>query len=138
MSERALREHAAACDQCRDDPPPIAPIAAGLDAGAPRLDIGRLSLLAMTRALPELEARNPALFRRRVARALGLSLLPLPLVLAIDVLLLFGIYSAAATLLPAGIALYIAASYALMLAIGIGLAYAAVPLLLARRAVDLQ
>jgi hypothetical protein len=128
-----LSDHAAGCDECRAAEVPVARIAALLDADVPRLDIGRLSLLAMTRVAPELEARDPALFWRRVTRALGLSLLPLPLVLAFDAVLLAAIYRAAAALLPSGVATYLVASYGLTVLIGIGLAYAAVPLLLSRR-----
>jgi hypothetical protein len=130
---RALTEHVESCAECAAAAVPAARIGALLDAEAAAVDPARLSRLVLARMAPELAARSPAAFWRRVVRALGVSLLPLPAVLLADAVLLLAIYHAATILLPSSIALYLVASHAVTVLVGIGLAYAAIPLLLARR-----
>jgi hypothetical protein len=130
---RALTEHVESCAACAAAAVPAARIGVLLDAEAAAVDAARLSRLVLARMAPELAARSPAAFWRRVVCALGVSLLPLPVVLLADGVLLLAIYRAATVLLPSSIALYLAASYAVTVLIGIGLAYAAIPLLVARR-----
>jgi hypothetical protein len=103
------------------------------DADAPRLDVASLSQRAMAHAAPLLAMHAQRQFRRRVVRTLGLALLPLPLVLGLDALLLGALYEVAAAWLPSGIAAYVVISYGVALLVGLGLTYASIPLLLAWR-----
>jgi len=132
--ENALDAHVHDCADCRATAPPIDRLRAMLDTGGVAVDPALLSHLALARLAPELEARARAVFWRRVGRALGLALLPLPLVLALDALLLTGLYGLAAAWLPSGVATYVVLSYAVQFLVLIGAAYAAIPLLVARTA----
>jgi hypothetical protein len=127
----ALEAHARACDDCRAAPPPLEQLRNALEAGA-EPDAGRLTQLALSRLLPELRARAQTAFWHRLARVLGIALLPLPLVLAADVWLLGRVYELAAAWLPSPLAVYIVVSYAASALVVIGITYAAIPLLLAR------
>lgn len=106
-------------------------LAAALAAGRVTIDAEALSARALAAAAPLLAAR--AAFWPRLARVLGLSLVPLPLLLAANAVLVVWLHGLAAAWLGDGVALYLAASYALAALVGLGLAYAAIPLLLARR-----
>src|SRR5262249_56380391 len=66
-------------------------------------------------------------------RALAIALLPLPLILAADWFLVRGAHALLSGLLPDALSLYLAGSYAVLLATLLGLTYAAVPLLAARQ-----
>jgi len=101
------------------------------DSGA--ADPAALSRRALAHVAPELAARARLMYRRRVLRALALALLPLPLVLGAEVLLLGWLWALATAWLPAGVAATLVASYAMAALAGLGLAYAAIPLLLAPR-----
>lgn len=135
MSDRPdnpLAEHARACDDCRADAPPIAPLAALLDGASVEVDAAHLSRLAFAAVVPELRARAEAAFWRRLRTVLAIALLPLPLVIAADVFVLGWFYQVIAAWLPATLALYLVVSYGAWLLVAIGSAYAAIPLLLAR------
>jgi hypothetical protein len=130
--DNPLAAHARECDDCGAAAPPLAELAARLDADALEIDAARLSAAALALVLPELQAYAQAAFWRRLVRALAVALLPLPLVLAADLWLLGWLYDLAAAWLPSGIALYLVASYAVSALVVIGAAYAAIPLLIAR------
>ena len=98
------------------------------------IDAAALSTRALDAARPQLAAR--AAFWPRLARVLGVSLVPLPALIAANVALVTWLYGAAAAWLPSGVALYLAVSYAATALVGLGLAYASIPLLLARRPPD--
>jgi hypothetical protein len=132
--ESALEAHGRDCADCGAAPPPVDRLRRMLDTGGVAVDAAMLSRLALARLAPELAARARALFWRRVGRALGLALLPLPVVLALDALLLTGLYGLAAAWLPSGVATYVVLSYAVQFLVLIGAAYAAIPLLVARAA----
>lgn len=132
--ESALEAHARECADCDAAPLPIDRLRSMLDTGGVAVDPALLSSLTLARLAPELEARARAMFWRRVGRVLGLALLPLPVVLAIDALLLTGLYGLAAAWLPSGVATYVVLSYAVQFLVLIGAAYAAIPLLVARAA----
>ena len=102
-------------------------------ADHPAIDTAALSRRTLAHVGSALQARARITFRRRVARTLGLALLPLPLVLAVDALLLGWFYELAAAWLPSSVATYLVASYGLAVLVGLGLAYASIPLLLAWR-----
>lgn len=117
------------------DAPQLDPrLAAAFAAGRVHLDAAALSAATLERAGPLLAAR--AAFWPRLARVLGLSLVPLPPLVAANVTLVAWIYGGAASWLGSGVALYLAGSYALAAALGLGLSYASIPLLLARPSTD--
>jgi len=128
----ALEAHAHGCDDCRAAPPPLEQIRSALDAGSAEPDAARLTQLALAPLLPELRVRAQTAFWRRLVHVLGVALLPLPLVLAADLWLLGRLYELAAAWLPSTVAMYIVVSYAASALVVIGIAYAAIPLLLAR------
>lgn len=99
------------------------------DRGA--ADPAALSRRVLARVAPELAARARAAYRRQLARTLALALLPLPFVVAAETWLLGWLWDVAAAWLPSGVAVTLVGSYALALLVGLGLAYAAIPLLLA-------
>jgi hypothetical protein len=101
------------------------------DRGA--ADPAALSRLVLARVAPELAARARTVYRRRLVRTLAVALLPLPLVLAAETVLLGWLWELAAAWLPSSVALTLVGSYALALLVGLGLAYASIPLLLAPR-----
>lgn len=109
-------------------------LAAAFTAGRVELDAAGLSSRALAAAAPALAAR--AAFWPRLARVLGLSLVPLPLLIAANVTVVAWLYGVAASWLGGGFALYLAGSYALAALLGLGLSYASIPLLLARRSSD--
>ena len=128
----ALGQHAEACEDCRASQTPVEEVAALLDAVGVTVDPEELSRLALARATPMLHARARAVFWRRLRTALVAALLPLPLVVAADVLVLGWVYELIAACVPAGVALYVVLGYGAWLLVAIGSVYAAIPLLLAR------
>jgi hypothetical protein len=134
MSEHtddALREHARECDECRGAGLPIDELAARLGACTVDIDAERLSQLTLARLAPELRSRAQTVFWRRLARALGIGLVPLPLILAADLWALGRVYAVAAAWVPFGLAADFVLSYGVSLLALFGAAYAAIPLLLA-------
>ncbi len=109
-------------------------LAAALAMRQVRIDTAALSARALAAARPELVLR--AAFWPRLVRVLGVSLMPLPLLVAANVALVAWLYGVASAWLPSGVALYIAGSYAVAALVGLGLSYATIPLLLARRSDD--
>ena len=98
------------------------------------LDATLLSARVLAAAAPELAAR--AAFWPQLVRVLGISLMPLPLLVAANAALVLWLYGIAEAWLPHGLALYVAGSYAVAALVGLGLSYACIPLLLARRPPD--
>jgi hypothetical protein len=129
-----LREHAAACAECRETPLPIDRIVALLDAGVCAVDATSLSKRVLLQAQPLLQRAAMARFWRQVATVIVIALTPLPVILAYDAYLLGLLHAAAATLLPSPLATYLVASYALSLLFLFALSYAAIPILVARNA----
>jgi hypothetical protein len=109
-------------------------LAAALAQRQVRLDAAALSARALAAAAPALAAR--AAFWPQLVRVLGISLMPLPLLLAANAALVLWLYGIADVWLPHGLALYLAGSYAVAALVGLGLSYASIPLLLARRPRD--
>jgi hypothetical protein len=130
----ALSAHVAECDVCQQLAPPMARIAAALGAAPLQIDAAALSQQAVRRVAPLLAAMARAVFWPRLARVLGIALVPLPALIAVDALLLFWLYGQMSAWLPSGVATYLIASYAAMVSLCVGLAYAAIPLLLGRSA----
>ena len=71
--------------------------------------------------------------QRRLLRALTAALVPLPIILVLDAVIIRGAYRLLAGLLPAAVSLYVVANYAALLALLLALAYGAVPILAARQ-----
>ena len=68
-----------------------------------------------------------------VGRAVAVAVLPLPLLVVLDALLVRGAYQVLTLVLPAGVSLYLVSTYAVVLALLLGLTYAAVPVLAAHQ-----
>jgi len=102
----ALGSHVAECAECQVVPPPLERIAALLDAPDAALDAGELSRRTFLRLQPEIARLAMHAWWRKVAVALLLALLPLPLVLAYDAYLLGVAYQLVSALLPATFAVW--------------------------------
>jgi len=128
---RVLREHAQECAECGTQVP-IDRLAGLLDSTAVSIDAAALSQRVLQRVRPELERRAGAAWWRRVAAALLVALVPLPLVVAYDAYLLQMVYGLVSALLPSTVAAYLVLSYAAFLVLLFATTYAAIPLVLSR------
>lgn len=129
-----LTSHAADCDDCRARPLPLAEIARELATYAVPLDVSALSRRVTAYLRPELARLASTWFWRRLSRAIVAALLPLPVILLLDMLLLRSVYGWASTLLPAAVATYLVVSYAAAQLLLFAATYAVIPLVLARDA----
>ena len=86
------------------------------------------------RAAAPLLARSARPSWRALLPALVVALVPLPAILALDVVMVRGAYDLLHLLLPAALSAYVAFNYAALLALLLGLTYAAVPVLAVRQA----
>lgn len=109
-------------------------LAAALVRRSVHIDAAALSARALAATAPEMAAR--AAFWPRLVRVLGISLMPLPLLVGANAALVLWLYGVAEAWLPHGLALYVAGSYAVTALVGLGLSYASIPLLVARRPPD--
>jgi len=130
--DAAARAHVDGCDACRQARallPALAQTLADDPAPVPAELAARVQ-----RATAPLLARNA---RRAVwwslARAVGVSLLPLPLLLAIDAYLLRTAYAWLSTVLPGALSLYLVVEYTALVALMLTLTYGAIPLLTERQ-----
>lgn len=129
----ALRDHVADCAACRADPPPLDGLEAVLGGGdIGGIDVRRFSRRVVERLQPELSRRARAVYRREVAAAVLVGVLPLPAVLLYNAYVLHLVYHLIALVLPGGVAAYLVATYAAFLVLLYGVTYAAVPLLMGR------
>ena len=138
MSERptdpgALRAHASACDACRISPPALEGIETILASGAVRVDAEMLSRRVVARLQPELTRRAREEYWRQVAVAVLIGLVPLPAVALYNAYVLRLAYQLIATVLPAGLAGYLIATYVAFLVLLFAVTYAAVPVLIGRQ-----
>jgi hypothetical protein len=127
-----LREHIAECDDCRTDAVPIERIDSLLGTSQVELDTASLSRQAFAAAQVALHATALRHFWRQVAAVVVLALLPLPVVLAYDAVLLRLLHLAASSLLSGAVANYLIFSYASSLLFLFAASYAAIPILMAR------
>ena len=126
--------HAERCPRCIAAEPALRALARRLEAGqavpgpshelAPRVLLAAGPLLARNRRLHAV---------RQLVRAIGAALLPLPLILVADAWLVRSAYALLSTVLPGMVSLYLVASYVALLAVLLGLAYGAIPLLADRQ-----
>jgi hypothetical protein len=128
-----LRDHADGCPECQASPLPLATIQHVLNSASVQVDVGQLSARAMAHVRFALERNAQRAMWRRAVRAVGMALLPLPVVTAYAVIVLWGVYSLAATLLPPALAAYLVGTYAAALTLMAAVTYAAIPVWLATR-----
>lgn len=128
-----LTTHVAECPDCQAAPVSIDRIAALLDANSVAVDAAELSRRAFLRLQPEVARLAMHALWRKVAVALFLALLPLPVVLAYDAYLLGIAYQLVSALLPATLAALLIFGYAAFLVLLFATTYAAIPLFLAGR-----
>ena len=130
--------HLEACAACRAEEPAARALAAALAADAgplppPGLSERALRAAAVPLALHARRAAKPDW--RGLAWAVTVAVLPLPVVVYLDALLVRGAYRVLTVVLPDALSFYLVGSYAVVLALLLSLSYAAVPLLAARQAV---
>lgn len=89
-------------------------------------------VLAATAPLLAAHARRASL--RAFVRPLVVALLPLPLIVAANVVIAGALYALLSLALPAVVTTYLVAQYVLFVLLLLGLAYAAVPVLVDRQA----
>jgi anti-sigma factor RsiW len=127
-----LAAHVDECEECRADALRLDRVATLLNRSVVRVDVAALSQRTLSVLQPELAHRARAVLLRRAATAVGLALLPLPLVLVYDAYLLDALYQISSMLLPAAVAAYLVFTYVAFLGLLFGGTYAAIPLLVAR------
>ena len=128
-----LATHVAECAECQRAPLAFDRIAALLDADTVTVDAAALSRRTFLRLQPEVARLAMHALWRKVAVALFLALLPLPVVLAYDAYLLGVAYQLVSALLPATVAGLLIFGYAAFLVLLFATTYAAIPLFLAGR-----
>jgi hypothetical protein len=128
----ALAAHASDCAVCGTQSGVVDQIAAILAAGAVEIDVAPLTGQSLSRLRPELARLARVAFWRQVLVATLLALIPLPLIVAYNTLLLGLLYDLLSGLLPAFIATYIVGTEAALLLLLCGVTYAAIPVIVAR------
>ena len=128
--DRLLR-HVEECDSCRQGSPSIKPVDALLGSSRVDLDVEKLSRQAFAAAQPVLHKLALRHFWRQVTVVVVLALVPLPIVLAYDALLLRLVHGLASSLsVPmANYIIFMQGSFLIFL---FAASYAAIPLLMAR------
>ena len=130
----ALLDHASQCEECGAQREAIATIDRLLmNAPLPELDPARLSQRVLAMAAPELARMRGVDWRRLAAGVLG-SLIPLPLVLALNALFVALLHTILTLVGLPTIATYVVVSYAAGLVFVLGATYAAIPVLVERSA----
>jgi len=124
--------HLDACPACRDEHPVLVTLARTLAADAVPLPAD--AAVRLQRAAAPLLARNARRATwRSLVRVIGLALLPLPLVVALDAYLLRMAYAWLSAVLPDTLSLFLVLDYTALVALLLTLAYGAIPLLTERQ-----
>lgn len=126
--------HLAECEACRADAPAWRRLATTLGAAHGAVPSAALAAHVRAAAAPLLARHARMATWRAVARAVAAAVLPLPLVLLVDGILLRALYEALRAVLPTALSLYFVLNYTTLLAVLLTLAYGAVPLLAERQA----
>jgi len=128
-AELAAEEHAhaATCAACAADTPAVALVARRLAAHEVPAPDGGLRARVIDAASPLLASHARRAERGRLVRAVAVGLVPLPLVVLLDVLLVRYLDALLTAFLPRAVALWLVADYAAMLALLLGVTYAAIP-----------
>jgi hypothetical protein len=125
-------EHVRSCARCAAEAETASALRRHLAAAPPLLSSG-LSARVLAVAAPVLAANARRAARRRLVRAIAAALVPLPLIVALDAVVLRGAYRLLAGLLSPALSLYVVVNYGALLALLLALAYGAVPVLAERQ-----
>ncbi len=131
--ETSLQAHARECSECRLAPADLGAIAAALDSVTVETDVSALSRRVLASVRPEMQARAARAFKRRVGRGVLAAALPLPLVAAVDILVLRAFHALLGSLLPETLATFVTGGMALSALLVVAASYAAIPLLVDRQ-----
>lgn len=127
--------HLAECAECSADGDAIAAVERRLAAASPpAIDGAALSQRLLAAARPELARRISASYWQRFAAAVLGSLIPLPLVLALNALFVALLHTVLMAIGLPTIAAYLVVSYGALLVFVLGATYAAIPVLVERSA----
>jgi len=135
--DAAAAAHLASCPACRATEADARALAVALAADAAVAPPPGLAARVLHAAAPVLAVHARRAARpdwRAVWRAVGAALVPLPVLVYLDVLLVRGAYRVVTLALPPALGLYVVGSYAVVIAALLALAYAAAPILAARQA----
>jgi len=132
-TDSVIEEHLRECDECAREGLPAALLNEQLRAATVPVDPNLLSRRAWPALGAALAARAADNLRRRAARGVLLSLLPLAAVLAYDVWVLQVLHSFLDSIFPSQLATWIVVNYAAAIVLLLGATYAAIPLLVARQ-----
>jgi hypothetical protein len=125
------RTHFATCARCREDEHLVRAVTDALAASEVPEPPAGLSMRV-------LRAAEPLLGRRAawptLARALGVALVPLPLILWFNWLLVRTAEQVLSSVLPSSLSFYVVLNYTILLALLLALTYGAVPILAERQA----
>jgi hypothetical protein len=130
----AGRAHVASCVRCRADATVAQRVAGAIEAYAVALPPADFAARVRAAAAPLLARNARRTAWASLARAVGAALLPLPLILVLDVLLVRAVHALVSGLLPEPVGLYVTVNYAVLLALLLALTYGAVPILAERQA----
>jgi hypothetical protein len=130
--DRAAAAHLAGCDACRAAEAELRALAGGLAADRAEPP-PRLEARVLAAATPLLARNAQREMWRRSLRAVAAALVPLPLVLAVNVLFARALYTWLQGVLPAELSLFVIWNYAALVALLCAAIYGAIPLLAARQ-----
>jgi len=137
--EGEARDHLAVCEACREAEARLVGIGRRLAAAAPPEPPPGLRERVLLAAAPVLREQGVARRRARAVAGLRLCAAPalavalLPLVVYVNVSLVAGLYGALTSVLPRGLPLYLAGTYAVFLAGLLAATYGALPVIVARQ-----
>lgn len=128
--------HVAACARCRVEAPLARAIARSLAADVVTPPPPGLVPRVLAATAPILARHATRLSRAawaRIGRAVAVALVPLPLVLVVNWFVVRTVHAVLSAWLPEALSLYLVGQYVLLVALLLGLTYAAVPVMAARR-----
>jgi hypothetical protein len=132
--ERSFEGHAAACANCQRDRPSLQSLGEILRTSPDPQPPPGLWTAIDGRTAPILAQHAEATGRvASLAAALGAALLPLPILVPLNLVFLWGLRALLDSLLPSALSLALVASQATLIILLFGLTYAAVPLLASRQ-----
>jgi hypothetical protein len=137
--DAASRAHVRGCAACSEVAADLVELSRDLAASAPEGPPPGLQERMLLAAAPLLREQGVALRRARALDGLrlcaapALALLLLPVVVYVDFWLVAALYGLLSRVLPAGLDLYLASTYAIFLALLLALTYASLPLLVERQ-----
>lgn len=134
LGEQILEEHVRDCVECEVLALPVRGIAERLASYAVPIDAAALSRRVLEVVRPDLARLASVWFWRRLARVILTALVPLPVVLVLNAVVLSAFHAWVSEVLPAAVATYLVVSYAALLLLLFASTYAAIPLVLARDA----